>query len=73
MQNTLGNISTTHLMHAMLTYKSLITKHLSVLLTPSRQLRSSDQQLLSQPTGNTAFASRAMLVQLNRSSYLEQF
>ena len=46
----------------MLTYKSLNIgqpEHLSVLLsdyTPSRQLRSSDHQLLSQPTDNTVFA-----------------
>jgi len=36
--------------------------HLSVLLsgyTPTRQLRSSDRHLLSQPADNTAFASRA--------------
>jgi len=50
---------------AMLTYKSLNIgqpEHLSVLLsdyTPSRQLRSSDHQLLSQPTDNTVFAGRA--------------
>jgi len=50
---------------AMLTYKSLNIgqpEHLLVLLsdyTPSRQLRSSDHQLLSQPTDNTVFASRA--------------
>ena len=47
---------------AMLTYKSLNTgqpEHLSVLLsdyTPSHQLRSSDHQLLSQPTDNTVLA-----------------
>jgi len=37
-------------------------EHLSVLLsdyTPSRQLWSSDRQLLSQPADNTVFASRA--------------
>ena len=50
---------------AMLTYKSLNIgqpEHLSLLLsdcTPSRQLRSSDHQLLSQPTDNTVFAGRA--------------
>jgi len=50
---------------AMLTYKSLNIgqpEHLSVLLsdcTPSRQLRSSDHQLLSQPTDNTVFTGRA--------------
>ena len=50
---------------AMLTYKSLNIgqpEHLPVLLsdyTPSRKLRSFDHQLLSQPTDNTAFASRA--------------
>ena len=50
---------------AMLTYKSLNIgqpEHLSVLLsdyTPLRQLRSSDHQLLSQPTDNTVFAGRA--------------
>ena len=48
-----------------LTHKSLVTgqpEHLSVLpsdYTPSRQLRSSDRQLLSQPADNTVFASRA--------------
>jgi len=50
---------------AVLTHKSLVTgqpEHLSVLLseyTPSRQLRPSDRQLLSQPADNTVFASRA--------------
>ena len=49
----------------MLTYKSLNIgqpEHLSVLLsdyTPSRQLLSSDHQLLPQPTDNTVFAGRA--------------
>jgi len=48
-----------------LTHKSLVTgqpEHLSVLLsdyTPSRQLRLSDRQLLSQPADNTVFASLA--------------
>jgi len=50
---------------AVLTYKSLLIgqpDHLSVLLsgyTPTRQLRSSDCHLLSQPADNTVFASRA--------------
>jgi len=51
---------------AVLTHKSLVTgqpEHLSVLLsdyTPSRQLRSSDRQLVSQHAAdNTVFASRA--------------
>jgi len=50
---------------AVLTHTSLVTgqpEHLSVLLSnypPSRQLRSSDRQLLSQPADNTVFTSRA--------------
>jgi len=59
----------------MLTYKSLNIgqpEHLSVLLsdyTPSRQLRSSNHQLLSQPTDNTVFAGHAFSSTAPRNSY----